>query len=1034
MNVQKAEEILSSLKDFQRRTVNHVIDRLYLAPDSTHRFLVADEVGTGKTLVAKGVIACAVEHLEKVDSVNRIDIVYICSNAAIARQNVRKLDVFGTGSRHANTRITMLASQIQDLNRITPGRKTVNLVAFTPGTSFEKGHQGGKVQERALLYAMLEKLFPDRERYLARLLRLNRGRDSWEYWKSRYTENEKFDKDIQSRFIAEVKHRPLWNHINEMVNVCSGRGEIPKSELIRARKIVGLLRSALARASIDALEPDLIILDEFQRFKHLLETPSEDSDVDDIRRLSQQLFSYEDVRVLLLSATPYKLFTMPGEELVAGDDHYKDFLATTRFLVGGNSEKAIEIETAFKEFRKALLVRSNAESKKLVAQNLLVKVMSRTERPTVGESKMGSERTSQLGTPSASELLSYVAMEQMARSVDESIPVEYWKSVPYFLNFMSGYKVGERLEEHMKHDLKSKISRQAMAIQPSQIRRRAEIDPGNARMRGLQAQVFENGLWKLLWLPPSLPYIAPGGAYASIDHASITKRLIFSSWSASPSSISALLSHEVSRRIFGANGEDKIVFDPSPRLVYKKGDTHAKGMSALALFTPVRALADITDVLEIICKSHGEILEPDFAVSEIQKVVASGIPVSSQKSLRPNRESWYWSVPFSMVANKEDLWQLASLETDEEEHQDESGARSQGIETAVGVSINGLGRAPEDIDFWVAMIGMFGPGNVAYRAIRRWSKSSTLSEPTVLRAAAIVGEGFRSLFNRPEAMALIDYLITEPGEDYWQRVLRYCKDGDLQAVMDEYFHHLFENFGAENDDALLDIATQVRNSLALKTSAVNLFDPHKPEKNFHINTRFAVRYGSTKGNVKSDEKLENRMTAVQHAFNSPFWPMVLASTSVGQEGVDFHWWCHSLVHWNLPSNPVDLEQREGRIHRFKGHAIRKNVAAAFRGDAFRSDVIDPWIALFDAAHRDRSVEVAEKIGDLWPWWVFPGEATIETWTPCLPFSKDLEREKRLRRLRDVYRLAFGQPRQEDFLGLINNGDEAVTPLDLRPPS
>jgi hypothetical protein len=142
MNGQKAEEILSSLKDFQRRTVNHVIDRLYLAPDSSHRFLVADEVGTGKTLVAKGVIACAVEHLEKVDSVNRIDIVYICSNAAIARQNVRKLDVFGTGSRHANTRITMLASQIQNpLNRITPGRKTVNLVAFTPGTSFEKGEK-----------------------------------------------------------------------------------------------------------------------------------------------------------------------------------------------------------------------------------------------------------------------------------------------------------------------------------------------------------------------------------------------------------------------------------------------------------------------------------------------------------------------------------------------------------------------------------------------------------------------------------------------------------------------------------------------------------------------------------------------------------------------------------------------------------------------------------------------------------------------------------------------------------------------------
>jgi len=28
------------------------------------------------------------------------------------------------------------------------------------------------------------------------------------------------------------------------------------------------------------------------------------------------------------------------------------------------------------------------------------------------------------------------------------------------------------------------------------------------------------------------------------------------------------------------------------------------------------------------------------------------------------------------------------------------------------------------------------------------------------------------------------------------------------------------------------------------------------------------------------------------------------------EGLDFHHYCHAIVHWNLPSNPVDLEQRE----------------------------------------------------------------------------------------------------------------------------
>jgi hypothetical protein len=47
---------------------------------------------------------------------------------------------------------------------------------------------------------------------------------------------------------------------------------------------------------------------------------------------------------------------------------------------------------------------------------------------------------------------------------------------------------------------------------------------------------------------------------------------------------------------------------------------------------------------------------------------------------------------------------------------------------------------------------------------------------------------------------------------------------------------------------------------------------------------------------------------------------------VGQEGLDFHPYCYRVYHWNLPSNPVDLEQREGWVHCFKDPAIRLNLA------------------------------------------------------------------------------------------------------------
>src|SRR3546814_9477258 len=41
---------------------------------------------------------------------------------------------------------------------------------------------------------------------------------------------------------------------------------------------------------------------------------------------------------------------------------------------------------------------------------------------------------------------------------------------------------------------------------------------------------------------------------------------------------------------------------------------------------------------------------------------------------------------------------------------------------------------------------------------------------------------------------------------------------------------------------------------------------------------------------------------------------------------DFHPYCYRVYHWNLPSNPVDLEQREGRVHRYKGHRSEEHTS------------------------------------------------------------------------------------------------------------
>ncbi|MCG6537825.1 MAG: helicase, partial [Syntrophales bacterium LBB04] len=104
-----AEPILESLKRFQRRTAEYVFRRLYLDDDQTRRFLIADEVGLGKTFVAKGVIAKATEHLRKKHGPNhRIDIIYLCSNASIASQNLSRL-TFGENNHKLASRLTLLS-------------------------------------------------------------------------------------------------------------------------------------------------------------------------------------------------------------------------------------------------------------------------------------------------------------------------------------------------------------------------------------------------------------------------------------------------------------------------------------------------------------------------------------------------------------------------------------------------------------------------------------------------------------------------------------------------------------------------------------------------------------------------------------------------------------------------------------------------------------------------------------------------------------------------------------------------------------
>jgi hypothetical protein len=284
-------------------------------------------------------------------------------------------------------------------------------------------------------------------------------------------------------------------------------------------------------------------------------------------------------------------------------------------------------------------------------------------------------------------------------------------------------------------------------------------------------------------------------------------------------------------------------------------------------------------------------------------------------------------------------------------------------------------------------------------------------------------------------------MIDKEGTPYWREVLHYCATHDLQSVLDEYVHTLRESLGlieVPPEKLVRDIGRAIRDVLSIRTSSLEM-DEYRLHNGQviadrpRIRCRYALRFGDLKDD--SDQVLQ-RAGVVREAFNSPFRPFILASTSVGQEGLDFHSYCHRVWHWNLPRNPVDMEQREGRVNRYKGHAVRRNVARAVGLGGLAQDWNgrgDPWDALFKIA-RQRLKDSGVHESELMPFWIFEdvdNPTRVERIVPLPPFSSENAKFKALKRSLAVYRLAFGQPRQEDLIEFLSEAAERTDANLLR---
>lgn len=1034
--------VLGRLKDFQRDTVEYVFRRLYTDSDCVRRFLVADEVGLGKTLVARGVIAKTIEFLW--EKSQRIDVVYVCSNADIARQNIARL---GLGQNHftLSSRITLLPEKMPELEM-----QRVNFVSFTPGTSFDVSGHSGRADERVLLYRLLKEAwggmsFTWGTRVLHAYASLDRFRD-----RVRRFEQRPIHTGIRDKFAEHITHRPeLKAKFDELVQRMPRAGcTVPKEVRRDADKFIGELRRLVAETCLHWLEPDLIILDEFQRFKQLLQGNGDDAS--DAAQLAHHLFNYQQnqddpttaARVLLLSATPYKMYTQSHES--DQDDHYADFVRTLEFLVPEQYQRD-QLRDSLQQYRDELLRFADHGidgllSVKSQLETTLRRVMVRTERLAVTADRNGMlcDMPNDSMRLSAAELRQYLQLQGLARHLGHDDILEYWKSAPYLINFMEDYELKRSLRQSIEDDaqdievIRAIRDLEGGLLRRDELERYARLDPANARMRALLEDTVARQAWRLLWIPPALPYYRGDGAYADPALANFTKRLVFSSWRVVPKAIAAIVSYEAERQMIqcfrkrtknSAEARKK----RRPLLRFGKSKGRLTGMPVLAMIFPCRALSERFDPLISHRHLAGSAPTSKELIENYRKQIKEQLePLVAPYRNRPGQadESWYWAAQLLMDQEHDgdrlrDWLSRAELASEWSGGSgDHEAARNWGqhvrqLQRLLDEQVE-LGPPPDDLEEVLAKMALAGPGVVAFRALRRIS-SDISCDFDLRQHAGPLAYAFVHLFNLPEVTAMLRDRNRQVV--YWRSALDYCIAGNLQATLDEYAHILVESLGLQGTDApntAKAVTVAVRECLTLRTATAQADIVSasrrrvKLEEPVRLRTRFAMRFGDQ---VAEDGSEPTRADHVRSAFNSPFWPFVLATTSIGQEGLDFHPYCHAVVHWNLPSNPVDLEQREGRVHRYKGHALRKNISAAY-GSAARNGCTDPWDAMFRAALEEREQGQC----DLFPFWISPnGHAKIERHMPALPHSRELLQRDYLRRSLVLYRMVFGQNRQEDLM-------------------
>jgi Type III restriction enzyme, res subunit len=970
----------------------------FQSTSSSKRFLVADEVGLGKTVVAQQVI----QRLASADRDSPLIVYYITNGQRLAHQNRDRLVDFLSEDDQKKA-----LSKADRLNLIplydVPETPAV-LYALTPGTSFPGGTtrlHAGRKEERAFLTALLGRTYPHLVRKLPEnAMRRNVTSD----WKGlvRYYRGpvaalpRRFIRAFRAALITEfgvpIKLR--------LPAVCDE--ETPG-------RFVGRLRKVLAHTVLIDRPPDLVILDEFQRYRDMLAKENRDDPL--VRALFEPSTGRRPA-LLMLSATPYKLFATRLEEN-RGTEANHEFFDLMEFLGGARgAELKRSAEDAFAKFGAALLSiaenhNDRDETARLIAeasvirdkiQDMLAPYLSRMERaPTTDD----SARTHELDT-----VLEPADVRAFRHLVSSFQPEHAWFALPFWLSVpLPAQTLGLRYMAWRDADMR----RDAALIKLTEDARNHYRLPQkwpSLKLRALESVTSAEAL-SLPWVPPSIPWWPLRGTWTEIAHD--PKLLLFSRFKSTPQSIAALTSLRVEAVYLSRQSYDRAW----------KGRRLQAGPSRLptiALFHPSPFLISETDPLPTRASNSASVRERvRTQLNDALKRLQVEVKRSPGKQCARRKPLWTLLAALDRKAGFAALtkaaWKNAAAEDSVLDLMEEWHAPDK---------IDWISRREFD-DLVTAAIG--SPGIIVGRALRRHF-SDALSPKNYADVVRVAWLGLRPYLDNPVFWARL------PKGKPVRVLRRACQDGNLEAVLDEHFWMRRQSLPTRERG----LAADLLEALSVTTGAFSLHSVNKERlPRIRVRCHVAVPFGSSdekdRRTGKAVKEQPPRSDELRNAFNSPFWPHVLATTSVGQEGLDFHTWCSRVVHWDLCPSPIELEQREGRIQRFGGLAIRRHLRELGDGALAESATADKHRSLWSAVETLANEKYRDPSG-LSPWWVLKG-AAVSRYVFNLKQSRDVEKFKLLREQRLIYRLALGQPNQEDLVEFLAKGGPALTEA-LRP--